>query len=95
MDAEHIKELLRANKERLFATYPLASLALFGSYADGTATEESDVDILVEFKQPVGYEFIDLSIDLENLLQKPVDLVTRKAIKPKLMPYITHQLYYV
>ncbi|GAB3809436.1 nucleotidyltransferase family protein [Spirosoma humi] len=95
MDAEHIKTLLKANKERLFIAYPLASLALFGSYADGTATENSDVDILVEFKQPVGFEFIDLSIELESLLQKPVDLVTRKAIKPTLMPYITQQLYYV
>lgn len=95
MDAEHIKTLLKANKERLFVDYPLASLALFGSYADGTATENSDVDILVEFKQPVGFEFIDLSIELESLLQKPVDLVTRKAIKPALMPYVTQQLFYV
>ncbi|AKD56517.1 nucleotidyltransferase family protein [Spirosoma radiotolerans] len=95
MDGKQIKELLKANKEHLFVTYPLASLALFGSYAEGTEIEDSDVDILVEFKQPVGFEFIDLSIELENLLQKPVDLVTRQAIKPKLMPYITRQLYYV
>ena len=95
MDGNRIKQLLATNKERLFARYPLASMALFGSYADGTATENSDVDILVEFKQPVGFEFIDLSIELENILQKPVDLVTRQAIKPKLMPYINHQLYYV
>lgn len=95
MDGKQIKELLKANKEHLFVPYPLASLALFGSYAEGTETEESDVDILVEFKQPVGFEFIDLSIELENILQKPVDLVTRQAIKPKLMPYITRQLYYV
>lgn len=95
MDGKRIKQLLAANKERLFTLYPLASLALFGSYADDTATENSDVDILVEFNQPVGFEFIDLSIELENILQKPVDLVTRQAIKPKLMPYINHQLYYV
>ena len=95
MDGKQIKRLLEANKERLFTAYPLASLALFGSYADGTATKDSDVDILVEFKYPVGFEFIDLSIELETILQKPVDLVTRQAIKPKLMPYITQQLYYV
>ena len=95
MDEKRIKQLLKSNKERLFTIYPLASLALFGSYADGTATENSDVDILVEFKRPVGFEFIDLSIELENLLQKPVNLVTRQAVKPKLLPYITQQLYYV
>lgn len=95
MDGQEIKQLLQANKEKLFATYPLASMALFGSYADGTATEGSDVDIMVEFNRPVGFEFIDLSVELENLLQKPVDLVTRQAVKPKLMPYITPQLQYV
>lgn len=95
MDGNQIKQLLQANKERLFATYPLVSLALFGSHSDGTATDDSDIDILVEFNQPVGFEFIDLSIELENLLKKPVDLVTRQAVKPKLMPYITRQLQYV
>lgn len=70
-------------------------MALFGSYATGTATEASDVDILVEFNRPVGFEFIDLSIELEILLQKPVDLVTRQAIKPRLLPYVTRQLHYV
>lgn len=70
-------------------------MALFGSYADGTATESSDVDIMVEFSQPVGFEFIDLAVDLENLLQKRVDLVTRQAINPRLMSYISSQLQYV
>ncbi|MBD2703941.1 nucleotidyltransferase family protein [Spirosoma sp. BT702] len=95
MDGQQIKQLLQTNKEHLFKAYPLSTMALFGSYTDGTATEESDVDILMEFKQPVGFEFIDLSIELENLLQKPVDLVTRQAIKPNLIPFITRQLQYV
>ena len=47
MDGQAIKALLQANKEKLFATYPLESMALFGSYADGTACEHSDVDIMV------------------------------------------------
>ena len=95
MDGTQIKQLLQANREHLFATYPLTSIALFGSYADGTATEESDVDILVEFSKPVGFEFIDLSIELENILHRPVDLVTRQAIKPRMIPFITRQLQYV
>lgn len=70
-------------------------MALFGSYADGTATDNSDIDIMVEFDQPVGFEFVDLSVELENLLQKRVDLVTRQAISPKLMTFIRPQLRYV
>jgi uncharacterized protein len=95
MDGQSITQLLRSKKEHLFSVYPLSSMALFGSYADGTATETSDVDILVEFSRPVGFEFIDLSIELESLLKKPVDLVTRQAIKPRLLPYVTRQLQYV
>ncbi|GAB3934094.1 nucleotidyltransferase family protein [Larkinella terrae] len=95
MDAEQIKQILKVNKDVLFHRYPLVSIALFGSYADGTATEESDVDIMVEFSEPVGFEVVDLAIELEELLQKKVDLVTRKAIKPRLLPFISKQLQYV
>ncbi|RYC68751.1 MULTISPECIES: nucleotidyltransferase family protein [Spirosoma] len=95
MDAQHIKQVLKTHKERLFTTYPLTSIALFGSYADGTASEESDIDIMVEFSRPVGFEFIDLTIELENLLHKKIDIVTRKAVKPSLMSYIQPQLQYV
>lgn len=95
MDAEQIRQVLQAHKAQLFGKYPLNSMALFGSYADGTATATSDIDILVEFNKPVGFEFIDLAIDLENILQKRVDLVTFQAIKPKLMPFVMSQLKYV
>lgn len=95
MNAQDIKRTLRAHKSELFNRYPIKSMALFGSYSDGTATDHSDVDIMVEFNQPVGFEFIDLSIELENLLQKRVDLVTRQAVSPKLMTFISRQLQYV
>jgi uncharacterized protein len=95
MNAQDIKHQLQAHKSRLFDHYPLTSMALFGSYADGTATENSDVDIMVEFSQPVGFEFIDLVIELEELLHKRVDLVTKQAISPRLMRYISPQLQYV
>jgi len=95
MDAQQIKQILRANKEQLFVAYPLISMALFGSYSDGTATEHSDVDIMVEFSEPVGFEFIELSIELEKLLDKRVDIVTLNAVKPELMRFIQPQLQYV
>ncbi len=95
MNAQDIKQTLRANKSGLFNRYPLKSMAIFGSYSDGTATEKSDIDIMVEFTQPVGFEFIDLSIELEELLQKRVDLVTRQAVSPQLMMFVSPQLQYV
>lgn len=95
MNAQEIKQQLKANKTRLFDRYPLKPIALFGSYADGTATDSSDVDIMVEFSQPVGFEFIDLAIELEGILHKRVDLVIRQAVNPKLMTFINRQLQYV
>ncbi len=70
-------------------------MALFGSYARNEANEKSDVDILVEFSAPVGFEFIDLAIELENVLHQKVDLVSKKGVKAPLLPIIEKTLIYV
>lgn len=70
-------------------------MALFGSYARNEAEGKSDVDIMVEFSSPVGFEFVDLAIELENILHKKVDLVSKKGIKPDMLPYIEKDLIYV
>ena len=61
------------------------SLALFGSAARDEAQPESDLDLLVEFAEPVGiFRFLDVKAYLESILGHPVDLVTRDALKPQL-----------
>ena len=45
--------------------------------------------------QPVGFEFVDLAIELEKLFKHKVDLVSRKAIRPKMLPFIEKDLVYV
>lgn len=76
------RQLLAQNRPLLAARYPIKRLAVFGSYARNEATTDSDIDILVEFSQPVGMQFLELAHELEQLLQKPVDLVSRHGIKP-------------
>lgn len=73
-----------------FAAQPVMQAFLFGSYARGVADERSDVDILVELdhSSPIGLHFIQMSLDLEALLQRPVDLVTTKALSPHVKPYV-------
>lgn len=90
-----IKSLLSSNRDRLFREYPLANMAVFGSFARNEQREDSDVDILVEFKTPVGMEFIDLADDLEGILHRKVDLVSKNGIKPKYFAVIQNQLSYV
>jgi uncharacterized protein len=60
---------------------------------DDTAT--SDVDILVEFNQPIGIEFFSLAKELENYLQMPVDLVSRSGVKTAYLTAIEPELIYV
>lgn len=71
------------------------TLAVFGSYARNEQKHDSDVDILVEFRSPVGIEFVDLGDYLERILNLRVDLVSRNGIKPKYFQRIEPDLKYV
>jgi hypothetical protein len=70
-------------------------MAIFGSVSRGDDTTESDVDILVELNQPIGIEFIDLADELQEILNKKVDLVSRKGIKNRYFKHIKNELKYV
>lgn len=75
--------------------YHLRSIGIFGSFTRPDFNEDSDIDILVEFDQPVGIEFIDLAEELEDLLKIKVDLVSKKGIKPRYLKEIQKDLIYV
>ena len=90
-----IKETLKINKDRLTSKYGLSIIAIFGSYGRGQQTPGSDVDILVDFKKPIGIEFIDLADELENLLKTKVDLVSKNGVRPDYFKQIERELYYV
>lgn len=83
---ERTLERLRA----YFAMQPVKQAFVFGSYARDAADEQSDVDILVELDHsaPVGLHFIQMSLDLEAMLQRRVDLVTTKGLSPHVKPYV-------
>lgn len=64
---------------------------IFGSYARGEAKKTSDVDVLVKMKSKVSlFGFVRLKQDLEETLQKKVDLVEYETIKPRLREKILH-----
>lgn len=95
MNRDEAIKILKEHKSQLQQKFPLKTIALFGSYARNEQTSNSDVDVLVEFSEPVGIEFVDLVIELENILQKPVDLVTRNGLKSKLKSFVEGDLIYV
>ncbi|WP_209401273.1 nucleotidyltransferase family protein [Pseudozobellia sp. WGM2] len=90
-----IRSTLQKNKSRLFLSYPIKSMAIFGSFARNEAEEASDLDILVEFSDRVGVGFIDLANELETIVELKVDLVSRKGIKERYLRSIEEDLIYV
>ena len=92
---EEVKTTIEEHKPELTIQFHVRSIAIFGSYARGEQDENSDLDILVEFAEPVGFLFFHLGDHLEDLLKVKVDLVTRDAIKPNRWKYIKEDLTYV
>ena len=94
-DIDEIKASLTQHKVELENKYKVKKLGIFGSYARGEQSKDSDIDILVEFESPIGLEFIDLADELEKILNKKIDLVSANAIKPRLKKYILQDITYV
>mgnify|MGYP003788795281 CR=1 FL=1 len=81
---ETIKNVLTAHRHILKSRFKVKDIGVFGSVARNEETEISDVDILVEFNEAVGWEFFDLKDYLEEITGRQVDLVTKKALKPQM-----------
>ncbi len=92
---EEIKLKLNERKTFYAEKYGVARIGIFGSYSRGDQSESSDIDVLVEFDRPIGLEFVHLADDLERLLNAKVDLVSKKAIKPRMLHCIEPDLVYV
>jgi len=92
---EELKKIINQHKKELEEKYKVKSIAIFGSYVRNEQNAESDVDILVEFREPVGLLFIHLADYLEEILSVKVDLLTPEAIKPNRKKYILEKLVYV
>jgi len=91
---KEIEERIKDFKPFLTEKFKVKEIGIFGSYVRGEASEESDVDILVEFYEPIGWEFFDLKETLEEILGKKVDIVTMKALKPQLRNKFLNEVVY-
>ena len=96
MNRFEILNKLQAHKPTLAEHFGVTGLALFGSYARDQATEDSDVDILVSFDGPATSKtFFGVQFYIEDLLGRPVDLVTEKALRPEIRPYVEREALHV
>ena len=92
---KEIMDALKSKKKSLFERYPIESIAVFGSFSREDQTEYSDIDLMVEFNDKIGSQFIDLADELESFLEVKVDLVSKKGIKAKYYNVIKKELKYV
>ena len=91
-----IKKILLSHKQELHKRFHMKEIGIFGSYVRNEQKKESDVDILIEFKKPLGLlEFLDAQEFLEQLLKLKVDLVTKKALKPYIGKRILEEVVYL
>jgi hypothetical protein len=92
MNRAHVLQKLAECKATLAARYGVTDIALFGSTARDAARADSDIDVLVSFDGPATSErYFGVQFLLEDLLGRPVDLVTDKALRPELRPFIERE----
>jgi len=81
INKDNITNILKANKLDLLTRYHLKSIGIFGSFTREDFKDDSDIDILIDYDQPLGIEFIDLAEELEKILNLKVDLVSKNGVK--------------
>ena len=82
-------------KPILHRDYAVKEIGLFGSFSDDSYTDDSDIDLLVEFERPIGWKYFSLEIYLENIFGRKIDLVTKNALKEQIKDRILRQVKYV
>lgn len=89
MRKDETLKLLTQHKPELIRLFGITDLALFGSTVRDEARPDSDIDVLVSFDGPAtSKRYFGVQFYLEDLLGCPVDLVTDKALRPQLRPYV-------
>jgi predicted nucleotidyltransferase len=91
-DIEHKIKLL---KPELSSKFHVRRIGYFGSFATGNQNEQSDLDLLVEFSEPIGWNFFSLEKYLENSFGIPIDLVTENSLKERIKTSILKQVQFV
>ena len=96
MDRSTALRLLKEHRPALADRHCVVRLALFGSTARDTARPDSDVDVLVGFDGPATSErYFGVQFCLEDLLGRPVDLVTEKPLRERLRPFVERDAIFV
>lgn len=93
MNRAELLKRLREHKTTLVQNFGVTELSLFGSFARDQAADDSDVDILVQFNGPAtSKQYFGVQFYIEDLLSRQVDLVTNKALRAEVRPYVERDI---
>ncbi|MCD6578594.1 nucleotidyltransferase family protein [bacterium] len=93
---EEIKKILKKELPYLKEKYRIKKIGIFGSYVRGENKKNSDLDLLVEFSQPIGlFKQSELELYLTKKLNMEIDLVPKKALKPFIIQNILREIKYL
>jgi predicted nucleotidyltransferase len=97
MDADNIFIKIEGNLPYLKRVYHIKKIGIFGSFIRGEQTENSDIDLLVEFEKGHSdlFNYMRLKDYLERLLGRKVDMVLKKALRPQLRENIFSEVKYI
>lgn len=95
-DIANITSILASHKKHISERFKVKEIGVFGSYVRGEQNRKSDIDVLVEFAEPIGFfKFMDLEEYLSGILGAKVDLVSKKALKPYIGARILKEAVYI
>ncbi len=96
---EHVKSILERHKDEIKERFGVKTIGLFGSCARGEEDLKSDVDLIVEFSEPNFDNFMDLVFYMEDIFDRPVDILTPAGLKgiriPEVYEAISRSVVYV
>jgi uncharacterized protein len=90
-----LENKLKQIKPELAQKFHVSRIGYFGSFANDCQDDFSDLDLLVEFSEPIGWNFFTLEKFLEQTFEIPIDLVTKNALKDRIKLPILDQVNYV
>jgi predicted nucleotidyltransferase len=95
-ELEEITAKIKDNIPYFTDKYKVKSLGIFGSYVRGEQKKRSDLDVLVEFSEPISLlQYVALERELGERTGKKVDLVMKKTLKPRIRKYILDEVRYI
>ena len=96
LSKEEILKILEQLKEEMVDKYKIERIGLFGSFIKGDQKENSDIDILVEFgKEADLFDFLGLSLFLEEALKQKVDVVSKASLREELRESVLKEVAYL